>query len=332
MAEAPNIPGVRQDHHIKMNASIGRVLVSGGAGFIGSHIVDKLVEGGYEVGILDNLFTGDLANISQHDHKIKVHKGDISDYNIVKETVNGYDAVIHEAALVSVTRSVEDPIRSNLVNVGGTLNLLKASVDSGVKKFLYASSSSVYGETETLPKKESMNTLPISPYAVSKLAAENYCRAFAKVYGLNTISLRYFNVYGPRQKYGQYSGVIPMFVKKAMNNEPPLIYGDGSQTRDFTFVGDVAQANLLCLENSSISPGEVFNAAAGNTITINDLALTICELLGKPDLKAEYSQARKGDIKASYADITKIRKIGFTPKFTLRDGLERVIEWFKSKK
>lgn len=315
-----------------MPENIRRVLVTGGAGFIGSHIVDKLVEEGFEVGVLDNLFTGDLANLSKHEAKtIQMYKGDISDFDTVKDAVGGYDAVIHQAALVSVTRSVEDPVTVNRVNVTGTLNLLKAAVDSGVKKFLYASSSSVYGETETLPKKETLNTLPISPYAVSKLAAENYCRAFAKVYGLNTVCLRYFNVYGPRQKYGHYSGVIPTFIKKAMNNEPPVIYGDGLQTRDFTYVADVVQANFLCLK-ASVTPGEVFNAAAGNTITINELAQAICELVGRPDLRPEYSPERKGDIKASYADISKIReKLGYEPSFSLREGLKQVVDWFSSR-
>ncbi len=317
----------RMDSAMTENPS--SVLVTGGAGFIGSHIVDKLVEEGLTVGIFDNFFSGEEKNIEHHGARVRTHRGDISDYASVQSVVKDYDAIIHQAALVSVTRSVEDPVTVNRVNVAGTVNLLKAAVDSSVKKFLYASSSSVYGETETLPKKETLNTSPISPYAVSKLAAENYCRAFAKVYGLNTVCLRYFNVYGPRQKYGHYSGVIPTFIKKAMNNESPVIYGDGLQTRDFTYVADVVQANFLCLKGS-IKPGEVFNAAAGETITINEVARMICDLVGRPNLKPQYAPLRKGDVRASYADIAKIRQIGFNPTFTLRDGLKKVVDWFRS--
>ena len=308
------------------------VLVTGGAGFIGSHIVDRLLAEEFEVGVLDNLATGNIANISAHikANKIQFHNTSITDYEAVARIVRGYDAIFHEAALVSVTRSVEDPILVNNVNVSGTVNLLKASVDSGVRKFIYASSSSVYGDTETLPKKETMNTSPISPYGVSKLTAENYCRAFAKVYGLSTVSLRYFNVYGPRQKYGPYSGVIPSFIKKAIGNEPPLINGDGEQTRDFTFVEDVVQANLLALRKQ-VPPGEVYNVANGGTISINDLAQLVIKLTSRPNLIPIHGPERKGDIKASYADISKISKdLGFKPNFGVELGLRRVLDWFLS--
>ncbi|MDG6994381.1 MAG: SDR family oxidoreductase [Nitrososphaerota archaeon] len=310
--------------------TVHRVLVTGGAGFIGSHIVDKLVEEKYEVGALDNLATGNIANISAHvsANRVKFHNCDISDFEAVSKIVKDYDAVIHEAALVSVTRSVEDPLLTNRVNVDGTVNLLKASVDSGVKKFIFASSSSVYGDMETLPKKETMIASPISPYGISKLAAENYCRTFAKVYGLKTVCLRYFNVYGPRQKYGPYSGVIPIFIKKALNNEPPSINGDGEQTRDFTFIDDVVQANLLALKKD-VATGTVYNAAAGGTISINELARHIIGMTGKKDLKPVHGPERSGDIRASYSDISKISKeLGFKPQVGIEDGLRRVLEWF----
>jgi UDP-glucose 4-epimerase len=307
-----------------------RILVTGGAGFIGSHIVDRLLEERYEVGALDNLATGNFKNISKHvaASEIRFHNCDISNFEEIAKIVKDYDAIIHEAALVSVTRSVEDPVLVNNVNVSGTVNLLKAAVDSGAQKFIYASSSSVYGETETLPKKETVSPSPISPYGVSKLTAENYCKAFAKVYGLRTVSLRYFNVYGPRQKYGPYSGVIPTFIKKAISNEPPQIYGDGEQTRDFTFVEDVVQANLLALKNQ-VSAGEVYNVANGQTISINELARHIINMAGNPNLRPVHGPERKGDIRASYADISKISlDLGYKPKVRIEAGLRRVLDWF----
>ena len=285
-----------------------RALVTGGAGFIGSHIVDRLRAEGFEVGVLDNFSTGDLRNLAEGPKgEITIHDRDIRDYDAVRKVVEGYQLVIHQAALVSVARSVEDPLWVNQVNVTGTLNLLRASVESKVERFVYASSSSVYGETETLPKIETMSTLPSSPYGTSKLAAENYCRVFAKVYGLKTVSLRYFNVYGPRQKGGFYSGVIPAFIQKVNEGKPPTVYGDGLQTRDFTFVQDVVEANFLSLTSSRIRGGEVYNVAAGGTISVNELAATITGILGKPNLRPEHVEPRKGDIRASYADVSKAR-------------------------
>ena len=308
-----------EDHRMK-------VLVTGGAGFIGSHIVDRLRERGIDVGVLDNFSTGDAANLKGHSRGIAIHKVDIRDGEAVAKVVRGYDAVVHQAALVSVARSVEDPALVNQVNVWGTLNLLIAAVDAKVKRFVYASSSSAYGDTKTLPKVESMAAVPSSPYGVSKLAAENYCSVFARVYGLKTVSLRYFNVYGPRQKGGFYSGVIPTFIKRAMDDKAPVIYGDGLQTRDFTFVEDVVQANLLALESGSVKGGEVYNVAAGSTITVNELASTITTLVGKPNLVPEYVAPRKGDIRASYADISKARReLRYRPKYTLWAGLRETI-------
>lgn len=310
---------------------LSRVLVTGGAGFIGSHIVDRLVHEGLQVGVLDNFSTGEITNIDPkylEEGLVRLHRGDITDYQLVRAVVKGYEAIIHEAALPSVTRSVEDPVTSNNVNVTGTVNLLKAAVDYKVKKFLYASSSSVYGESVKLPKVETMNSLPISPYGASKLAAENYCRVFARVYGLETVSLRYFNVYGPRQKYGPYSGVIPIFITRLLNDLPPVILGDGEQVRDFTYVEDVVEANLLCLARR-VSPGEVLNIAGGRMTTIKQLAALLAELMGRPQIQPEYAAARAGDIRASHADITRAKEaLGYEPKVAPAQGLPAVIQWF----
>src|SRR6267143_3914929 len=312
------------------------VLVTGGAGFIGSHIVDRLMAAGHDVGVLDNFTTGDTRNLAKHlSRRIAIHHVDIRDYDAVRKVVGEYGSVIHQAALVSVARSVEDPGLVNDVNVTGTLNLLRACVEFKIDRFVYASSSSVYGDTETLPKRESMNTVPSSPYGASKLAAENYCRVFAKVYGLETVSLRYFNVYGPRQKggFGYYSGVIPTFIRRASEGKAPTIYGDGSQTRDFTFVQDVVDANILSLTSPRIMGGEVYNIAGGKTISINELALMVATLLDRADLRPMHVEARKGDIKASYADISKATEgLGYRPKFSLTRGLAETVSWFSGQR
>ena len=305
-----------------------KVLVAGGAGFIGSHVVEALLERGAGVGVIDNFATGEKNNLISVLPRIAVHQGDIRDEEFVRSAVKGYEAVVDEAALVSVTRSVEDPALSNSVNVEGTVNLLTASKDAGVKKFVYASSSSVYGESLTLPKEERMKPAPISPYAVSKLAGEHYCSVFAKDYGLSTVSLRYFNVYGPRQKPGPYSGVIPTFIKSVEMGKPPMVYGDGHQTRDFTFVRDVVQANLLSLQ-AETDPGDIFNVAGGKQTSIEDLATMIARLMGRPDLTPLHAQARPGDVMRSLADISKAgSRLGYFPKSTLEEGLRETIGWF----
>jgi len=308
-----------------------KILVTGGCGFIGSHIVDALLQEGYSVGILDNLSTGGLGNVKGHIDKgsVVLHSGDIRDFAFVAKSMANYDAVVHEAALVSVTRSVDDPIVTNEVNVSGTLNILWGATRAKVKRLIFASSSSVYGETETVPKTEDMKTVPISPYGTSKLAAENYCRVFARVYGLRTTCLRYFNVYGPRQKAGPYSGVIPTFIRDVAKGEAPTIYGDGKQSRDFTYVEDVVKANLLCLERK-VEAGSVFNIAAGRPVTVNTLATTIIDLMDKRGLEPRHAEARPSDIRHSYADISKAREVlGYSPKVTLEDGLGRLIDWVK---
>ncbi len=311
-----------------MQKSYSKILVTGGAGFVGSHIVDRLLKEGVEVTIIDNLSTGRRENISQHQNRKDFHftEGDIQNVDLERNAVDDIDAVFHEAELVSVPRSVENPLLTNEVNVSGTLNLLKASADANVKRFIHASSSSVYGETETLPKHERLTTQPISPYAVSKLAAENYVKIYHKVYGLNTVCLRYFNVYGPRQTYGPYSGVITIFINRLLKNEPPIIYGDGEQTRDFTYIKDVVDANMLALTKKT-AIGEVLNTATGTPTTINQLAAMLQQIM-KTNLKPVYTKPRPGDIKHSYAEVTKAKKLlRYNPQISLKKGLNELIKW-----
>jgi UDP-glucose 4-epimerase len=313
-----------------MPESYSKILVTGGAGFIGSHIVDRLLKEGFEVTVIDNLLTGRRENIVHHQGRKDFHfiRGDIRNTDVVKKAVEDVDAVFHEAALVSVPRSVKNPLLTNEVNVSGTLNLLKTSADAHVKRFIYASSSSVYGETKTLPKHEKLTPQPISPYAVSKLAAENYVKVYYEVYGLNTVCLRYFNVYGPRQTYGPYSGVITIFINRLLKSEPPIIYGDGKQTRDFTYVQDVVEANMLALTKKR-AIGEVFNIATGNQTTINQLATMLQQIMNKTNLKPTYTSPRPGDIRHSYADITKAKKLlQYNPKISLKDGLTKLVKWY----
>lgn len=313
-----------------MPKSYSKILVTGGAGFIGGHIVDRLLKEGFEVTVIDNLSTGRRENIVHHQNRKDFNfiKSDIRNAALVKEVIKDVDAVFHEAALVSVTRSVENPLLTNEVNVSGTLNLLEACRDTNVKRFIHASSSSVYGETETLPKHEKLTPQPISPYAVSKLAAENYVKVYYEVYGLNTVCLRYFNVYGPRQTYGPYSGVITIFINRLLKNEPPIIYGDGKQTRDFTFIQDVVEANMLALSRKR-AIGEVFNIATGNQTTINQLAAMLQQVVDKTNFKPIYADLRPGDIKHSYANITKAKKLlQYNPKISLKKGLTQLVKWY----
>jgi nucleoside-diphosphate-sugar epimerase len=316
-----------------MPLDFSEILVTGGAGFIGSHIVDRLLEEGFKVRVLDNLSTGEKKNLAQHQNKktFQLIEGDIRNLELVKKAVRGVDAVIHEAALVSVTRSVENPLLSNEINVTGTLNLLKASADAHVKRFVLASSCAVYGDTETLPNHEKLAPKPLSPYAVDKLAAENYAKVFYDVFGLETVSLRYFNVYGPRQKYGPYSGVISIFINCLLENKFPTIYGGGEQTRDFVNVEDVVEANMLALARRE-AVGEVFNISTGEPITINKITETLQKIMGKSLLKPVHAEPRPGDIKHSYGDITKARRnLGYKPKVQLEKGLSELVKSYSKK-
>jgi len=304
------------------------VVVTGGAGFIGSNLAKELANKNH-VKVIDNLSTGNIKNIQDliDSNKIEFIRGSVTDLELLQKTFRNVHYVFHEAAVPSVPRSVKDPITSNFANVNGTLNVLVAARDNCVKKVVYASSSSVYGDTPTLPKKEDMKTCPLSPYAVSKLTAEYYCQVFANVYNLSTISLRYFNVYGPQQDpTSEYAAVIPKFITSILNGKTPVIYGDGEQTRDFTYVEDVVTANILAAESEATG---IFNIAGGKRISINNLAHTIMKISGK-SLDLTYEEPRYGDIKHSLADISKAKeKIKYKPKFNLEDGLKETIKWLK---
>jgi UDP-glucose 4-epimerase len=303
-----------------------KVAVTGGSGFIGSNLAGELVKN-HDVAIIDNLSTGRIENLDYICDKIEFIQGSVTNLNLLKKAFKGADTVFHQAAIPSVQRSVDNPIASNKANIDGTLNVLVAAKDCGVRKVVYASSSSVYGDTPTLPKKEEMKPNPKSPYAVSKLAGEYYCRVFSEVYGLKTACLRYFNVYGPRQDpKSQYAAVIPRFVARILAHEPPVIFGDGTQTRDFTFVKDVAHANILAMESNTEG---VFNIACGTRVSLNELAVKIMEIT---DIKVDliYDEPRPGDIKDSLADIYSANKmLGYEPRFNLNSGLEETIKWFQ---
>jgi len=303
------------------------VLVTGGAGFIGSHIAEALLERGCRVTVIDNFFTGSKQNLSgcMDGRNFSLVESDIRDPDRLRSFMEDVDVVYHQAAVVSVKRSVENPALTHEVNVTGTLNLLGAALDAGVRRFVYASSSSVYGDTPTLPKGESLPAVPLSPYGVSKLAGEKYCTVYHEAFGLPTVSLRYFNVYGPRQTAGPYSGVISIFIDRVLSGKPPVIDGDGEQTRDFTSVRDVVQANLLAAEREE-AVGEVFNVAAGARTSINRLAATILKLSGRDDLELVHGPPRPGDIRDSLADISKAkRKLDYNPTVDLESGLDELI-------
>jgi len=306
-----------------------RCLVTGGAGFIGSHLVDQLNEGAADVTVLDNLDTGTMKNIVQHQKKANFHfvKGDIRDFKLIKQLVKDMDAVFNLAAIASVQRSIENPLLVNEINVEGTLNLLKASVNSDVKRFIQVSSAAVYGDTQKLPVPEELNPMPLSPYAVSKLAAEKYAMVFNQIYGLKTVCLRYFNVYGPRQANNDYSGAITIFANAILENQPPNIFGDGKQTRDFVFVKDVVSATIRASTEKN-AVGEVFNIATGKATTINRIVQILQEIMGKKNLKPVHQEPKEGDIRHSYGSIEKARTLlGYEPTFSLEKGLKELVEY-----
>ena len=307
-------------------------LVTGGAGFIGSHLAEELARRRHRVRVLDNFLTGKRENIEDFLDKIELIKGDIRDIQICREAVEGVDFVLHQAALPSVPRSVENPSLTNEINITGTLNMLLASKKAGVKRFVFASSSSVYGDEPSLPKKEGKEGNLLSPYAVSKLAGEKYCQNFCLLYGFSTVCLRYFNVFGPRQDpFSQYAAVIPNFITKILNREQPTIFGDGEQSRDFSYVANIVDANILASKAESVS-GEVFNIACAEQITVKTLASKINEILGT-QIHPIHDEPRPGDIRHSLADISKATKmLKYEPKFSFQEGLVRTIEWYQGRK
>lgn len=308
------------------------VLVTGGAGFIGANLVEDLISQDYNVKVLDDFTTGKKENLAEFEHNIDVIRGDTRNLEMVKEAVKGVDYISHQAALPSVTRSIENPIDSADVNIMGTLNVLVAARDSNVNKMTYASSSSIYAGVEGLPKKESMNMVAISPYGLTKIANEECFRMFYEIYGLKSVGLRYFNVFGPKQSpESEYAAAIPKFITLMLNDKNPPIYGDGKQTRDFTFVKNVTKANIISF-TSKADDGKAFNVAMGESISVNDLVSKINEILGK-DIKPLYKDPRPGDPKHSLADITKAKRIlGYKPNYSFEEGLKITIDWFNRKR
>jgi UDP-glucose 4-epimerase len=330
-----------------------KAVVTGGAGFIGSHIADKCVERGWQVTILDNLSTGRMENInllinaitqgtsdkSKRNTKLQDENqvqnfcefvyGSITDLPVLQHIFKGADYIFHEAAMVSVPGSIEEPVLSHETNLTGTLNVLLAAREAGVKKVVFASSSAVYGDTSVLYKREDSLPKPQSPYAVNKLAAEYYCRVFEEVYGLRTVCLRYFNVYGPRQRPdSDYAAVIPRFIRMIREGNPPIIYGDGAQTRDFVFVKDVASTNILVAESDATG---IFNVGTGESTNINQLSSIILAIFNRNDIKSVHARERPGDIKNSLADVTRIKDLGYLPEYGLQDGLREIIKGVRVK-
>jgi nucleoside-diphosphate-sugar epimerase len=304
-------------------------LVTGGAGFIGSHIVDRLVREGWRVRVLDDFSSGREQNLGASRAKIEVLKGDLCDDALAARAVAGVDVVFHEAAVPSVPRSVAEPVRTNRVNVAGTLGLLEAARHAGVRRFVFAASSSAYGDTEKLPKVEEMAPTPESPYALQKLAGEEYCRLYTKLYGFETVSLRYFNVFGPRQNpESEYAAVVPRFITACLAGRAPIIYGDGEQTRDFTFVADVVEANWLAA-HSAKAVGRVMNVAGGKRISLNELLRSIQSIAGT-SLTARHEPARAGDVKHSLASLARAEALlDFRPQTTLLAGLALAVESYQ---
>ncbi len=309
-----------------MKALTMKALVTGGAGFIGSHIVDRLLADGHEVIVLDDFSTGHRHNLPENHVALTIIEGDISHPDTVKECMAGIDWVFHKAAVASVPKTVNDPVGSSAVNYQGTLNLLEAARNNNVKRFVFASSAALYGDEPTLPKVETMCPVTLSPYAVDKLASEFACGMYTKLYGLETVCLRYFNVYGPKQDPSSpYSGVISIFTDKLKNKETPSIFGDGEQTRDFVFVSDVVEANMKAISAEN-GVGEYYNIATGNKITLNELLKTLCDIYDI-EFKVNYGETRQGDIKESYAVIDKaISKLKWQPAVGLNQGLKLLCE------
>ncbi len=308
---------------------MARYLVTGGAGFIGSHLTDELLRRGESVRVVDNFSSGDRGNLPAH-AALEVIEGDIGDAATADRVVAGCEYVLHQAAMPSVPRSIDDPLASHLANVDATLHVLIAARRHGVRRVVYAGSSSAYGDTPVLPKREDMRPNPLSPYALQKLVSEQYCAMFTKLYGLETVTTRYFNVFGPRQRASSpYSGVISLFIRALSNGQRPIIYGDGRQTRDFTYVSDVVDGVLRACVADSVS-GSVINVATGGRVSLLELARSLRELL-RVDLDPELHPGRAGDVRDSQADITQARqRLGFEPRVPFHDGLKQTIAWWRA--
>jgi UDP-N-acetylglucosamine/UDP-N-acetyl-alpha-D-glucosaminouronate 4-epimerase len=304
-----------------------KTLVTGGGGFIGSNVVRALLARGDDVRVLDNFSTGSRANLAGLEHDVQLVEGDLRSYERVHAAVRGTEVVFHQGALPSVPRSVQDPLTTTAVNIEGTLNVLLAARDEGVRRIVNASSSSVYGNTGALPRVETQAPDPISPYAVAKLAAERFCTSFSRVYGMEIVSLRYFNVFGPRQDpTSQYAAVVPRFIRAVAAGEAVTIYGDGEQSRDFTFVDNIVGANLLAADAAGVG-GEILNVATGGSVTVNALADAVGALLGRPVEKA-YEPTREADVRASWADIEQARHLlGYEPGVDFAEGLQRTTDY-----
>ena len=303
-------------------------LITGGAGFIGSNIAATLAAMGQKVRVLDNFSSGRRENIDDLADKVEVIEGDVRDYWTIVQAVRGVDYVLHQAALPSVPRSVKNPLTSNAVNVDGTLNMLEAARHAGVKKFVLASSSSVYGESEELPKHEGMRPCPLSPYAVTKLTAEYYLKVYWELYRFPTVALRYFNIFGPKQDpASEYAAVIPRFIAALLTDRQPVVYGDGEQSRDFTYVDNAVQANILAATNDRIV-GDVFNVACGGQFTLNQLLDQLRRIIGV-DTPAHYTDARQGDIRHSFASINKLKTLGYEATVGFQQGLEPTVAYFR---
>ena len=309
-----------------------KALVTGGGGFIGSNVVRALLARGDDVRVLDNFSTGSRANLAGLEHDVQLVEGDLRSYERVHAAVRGAEVVFHQGALPSVPRSVQDPLTTTAVNIEGTLNVLLAARDEGVRRIVNASSSSVYGNTGSLPRVETQAPDPISPYAVAKLAAERFCTSFSRVYGMEIVSLRYFNVFGPRQDpLSQYAAVVPRFIRAVAAGQPVTVYGDGEQSRDFTYVDNVVAANLLAADAASVH-GEIVNVATGSSVTVNELADTIGQLLDLPVEKA-YEPEREADVRASWADLASAhRLLGYETQVDLEEGLRRTMDFLLDRK
>lgn len=305
-------------------------LVTGGAGFIGSNIVRNLVTGGKKVRVLDDFSTGKKENLKGLSG-FELIEGSLTAPKAVQEALKGVSYVLHQGAIPSVPKSIADPIKSNEANITGTLNLLVGAKEAGVKKLVFAASSSAYGDTETLPKVETMPADPLSPYAVNKYSGELYCRVFANIYNLPAVSLRYFNIFGPRQDPGsEYAAVIPKFIQAMLKGESPVIFGDGEQTRDFTFIENAVEANLLACNSNMVGQGEVINVACGARYSLNELVCLLNKILGT-NITPVYEEQRVGDVKHSLADIGKAKELlGYKVQVGFEEGLRQTVEWFKA--